>query len=218
VGRKELIYIRRAFFKKVIKESVRTVGKGLSLSYKLDKVDLRIINALAKDARKTITQIAKNTEISRPTAINRLKKLRKSDVVILGARINVTKLGFKLALVALKNKSVEARQKPDTNLAMCPRVLLLIQTSENPNYLALLYGENTETLVSVIECFKNFSGMEVISWHRSKMPLLPETFALKIFLKKNELAPCGKKCGDCSNYQNMECLGCPAVTEYKGPL
>ena len=189
-----------------------------SLSYKLDKVDLRIIDSLIKDARKTITQIAKDAGISRPTAINRLKKLRESSSVILGARVNVTKLGFKLALVALKTKTVDAREKPEKNLAICPRVLMLIQSSGNPNYLALLYSENTETLLSVIECFKSFAGVDVVSWHRSKPPILPETLDLKVFPTKYELAPCGKKCGECSCYQNLECLGCPAVIEYKGPL
>jgi len=188
------------------------------LSYKLDHIDLKIINSLAKDARKTITQIANDAGISRPTAINRLKKLRKNNVVNLGARVNVTKLGFKLGLVALKTIDVETKQKPDANLVVCPRVLLILQTSGNPNYLALLYGENTETLVSVIDCFKCFSGMEVVSWHRSKPPLKVETFDLKVFPEKNELAPCGKKCGDCSSYRNLECLGCPAVNEYKEPF
>jgi len=188
------------------------------LSCELDKVDLRIINSLVKDARRTITEIARDAKISRPTAINRLKNLRESNIVSLGARININQLGFKLALVALKSKNAVAKQKPETNLAICPRVLLLLQTSGNPDYLALLYGENMETLVSVIECFKSFSEISVVSWHRSKPPLLPGTFDLKVFPAKYEIAPCGKKCGDCSFYQNTECLGCPAVTEYKGPL
>jgi len=166
--------------------------EGLSMSYKLDRVDLKIINSLTEDARKTITQIAKDAGISRPTAINRLRKLRESNVICLGARINVTRLGFKLALVALKTKSGESRQKLETNLAVCPRVLLLLETNGNPQYLALLYGENTETLVSAVECFKSFSGMEMVSWRRSKPPLKIETFNLKVFPTKSELAPVEK--------------------------
>lgn len=188
------------------------------MSYKLDEVDLRIINSLAKDARKTVTLIAKEAGISRPTAISRLNKLGKNNVVRLGACVNVLELGFKLALMALMTKSTKARQKLETKLVLCPRVLMLMQTDGNPEYLALIYSENTETLVSVVECVKDISDTEMIWWHRSKLPLLPEAFDLKIFPKKHELAPCGKKCGECSSYQNQECLGCPAVKEYKGPL
>lgn len=186
------------------------------MSHKLDEVDLKIIYSLARDARKTITQIAKDTEISRPTIISRLRKLRESNVLSLDARVNVTKLGFKLALLALKIRSVEAEQKPETNLAVCPRVLMLMHSDGNSNCFALLYGENMETLVSVVESFRSFSGIEVISWHPSEPPLKVEAFELKEFPSKNKLAPCGKNCLDCSSYKKQECLACPVVTAYKG--
>lgn len=191
------------------------------MSYELDEVDFRIIRSLSEDARKTISQIAKEADISRPTAIRRLEKLRKNDVIRLGARVNVKKLGFKLALMVFKTNGSKSTREVETDLAVCPRVLMLMHTSGNPNYFALLYSENMETLVSVIECFKSFAstrGMEIVSWHPSNMSSKSETFDLKFFPMKNELTLCGKKCGDCSSYQNQECLGCPAVTEYKGPL
>jgi len=191
------------------------------LSPKLDEVDFRIIRSLSADARKTISQIAKEADISRPTAIRRLEKLRKNDVISLGARVNVKKLGFKLALMTLKTNGSKSIQEIETDLAVCPRVLMLMQTSGNPNHLALLYGENMETLVSVIECFKSFAstrGMEIVLWHRLNMSSKSETFDLKFFPTKNEFTLCRKKCGDCFCYQNLECLGCPGVTEYKGPL
>jgi len=188
------------------------------LPYKLDKVDLRIISSLATDARKTVSQIAKETKISRPTTMDRLKRLRESGILDLSAKVNVQRLGFKLAQVALKTRDTETSQKLEKTLANCPRVLCLTPTSGNPHYLALLYSEDTESLVSTIESLRSFSGTEVVSWHRSKPPLKIETFTLRIFLEKTKTASCGKKCGDCSSYQNLECLGCPMVIEYKGPL
>ncbi len=188
------------------------------MPYELDKVDWRIINSLLEDARKTITQIAADAEISRPTAIKRLKRLRKNKVISLGAGVNVAKLGFKFALVTFKAEFAEANQKLEESLVACPRVFMVTETRRNTNFLALLYGENMETLVSVIDNFKSFLGMEIVSWHRSKQPLKVETFNLELFQKKRELAPCGRKCKNCSSYQSLECLGCPAVTEYRGPL
>lgn len=186
------------------------------MSPDLDEVDFKLISSLARDARSTTTQIAADARISRPTAIKKLRKLTRNKVVSLGARVNLTKLGFKLALITFKTQG--NRKELKTSLFLCPRVLMLIETGGNPHYLALLYGENTETLVSTIECMKSISGMEIVSWHRLKPPILPETFALQVFPTKNEVAPCCKKCAICSNYQNKECLGCPAVTEYKGFL
>jgi len=213
-----MFFMFRTFWIRFIKKaSHKRYEAGLSVSYKLDEIDLRIISSLTKDSRKTVTKIAKMARISRPTAIARLERLRKNNVVHISARVNITKLGFKFALVALKTKSAESRRNTLTKLAVCPRVLTLLQTSGTQNYYAILYGENTETLLSVIESFKTFSSMEVVSWNRAK-PLLPETFDLKVFLEKRKHAPCGKKCGECSSYQNNECFGCLAVTEYTGPL
>jgi len=193
-------------------------GEGPLLSHKLDKVDLRIMHSLAQDARKAITQLSVDAGISRPTAINRLKKLRENGILSVHATVNITKLGFKLALVTFRTKSNNAGQEPRTGLAVCPRVLLLVQKSGDRDCSALLYSENTETLLSVVECVKSVSGVELTSWHRLSPPLLPEAFELKLFPHKGKLTPCGKKCGVCSNYQNQECLGCPAVVEYKGPF
>jgi DNA-binding Lrp family transcriptional regulator len=185
------------------------------MSYKLDKTDMRIIYSLGEDARNSVTQIAKDADISRPTAIVRLRRLRKNKIINLGAKINITKLGYKMALATLKADNAEAVTGIE-NLVICPRVLLLTQAIGDNNYQALLYGENMETLVSVIESYKNSSNLEVVSWNRLKPLLVNEVFGVKVYLTKSEVAPCGKRCSDCPSYQNSECLGCPAVTEYKG--
>lgn len=182
----------------------------------IDEIDLRIIRSLTEDCRKSTTQIAKEVGISRPTAIARMNELAKMNIVDFGAKVNIEKLGFKLALITLETDETQKRQDIVDKLAVCPRVLQLVQTIAKPIYTALVCAETAETLLSSIECIRNVLSARIISWQRVK-PVIGETFGLKIFLEKCELTPCGKKCAICVSYTESDCVGCPATTDYKGP-
>jgi DNA-binding Lrp family transcriptional regulator len=187
------------------------------MSKKFDEIDLRIMKSLSDDCRKSTTQIAKEAGISRPTAIARLKNLVENQLVDFGAKVNVINMGFKMALLNLEADTIEAKREILSKLEACPRVLQLIQTIEKPCYVALVSAENAETLLSTIECLRDVLSARIVAWQRAK-PIIGESFDLKILLEKCDLTPCGKKCGICSNYQELECVGCPATKNYKGPL
>jgi DNA-binding Lrp family transcriptional regulator len=187
------------------------------MSYKFDEIDLKIMKSLSDDCRKSTTQIAKEAGISRPTAIARMKRLVENQLIDLGAKVNVINMGVKMALLNLETDTIEAKQEILSKLKACPRVLQLIQAIEKPCYVALVSAENAETLLSTIECLRDVLNARIVSWQRAK-PIIGESFDLKILLEKCDLTPCGKKCGICSNYQELECVGCPATKDYKGPL
>lgn len=184
---------------------------------KLDKIDLKIIKSLMRDARKSVTQLSKDVGVSRLTLINRLKKLTAEDVIRTNVGINLGKLGFQTALVALEVKG-DLRQEVERNLSKCPRALMLLQPAEKANMLVLLCGENRNTLESTIECLRDLSGADIVYVHHSRPPLFPDAISLQVFPEKDDLTPCRRKCGDCFRYLNDQCVGCPAVTEYKGPV
>jgi len=184
---------------------------------KLDKIDLRIIKSLMSDVRRSATQLSKDAGVSRLTIINRLKKLTAENIIGTNMGINIGKLGFQTALVALEVKG-DLKQQLERKISECPRVLTLLRLREKANLLVLLYGENQNTLGSTIECLRDLPNVDIIYVHHSSLPLFPETFSLRVFPDKNDLTLCGKKCGDCLRYQNDQCVGCPTVTEYKGPL
>ena len=184
---------------------------------KLDKVDLKIIRSLIQDGRKPVTQLAKEVGVSRPTAINRLKKLISENILSINAGVNIGKLGFRMACLTLEVKGVDNRQQFEKFLMNCPRVLTSFRLSGKSNLLITLFGENPETLMSTIESFRDFLGVNIIDVNHSE-PSVSETFSLQVFPEKSDISPCGKKCSDCFRYQNDKCLGCPVVTEYLGSL
>jgi len=188
------------------------------MTRRLDKVDLKIIESLKSDARRPVTQIAKEVGVSRPTVINRLNRLVTENLIHIDVGLNIRKLGFQTACVALEVKGVDVRRKVEENLSKCPRVLTILRLTEKANLMALFFGENHSTLTSTIESLRDFSGADIVYVHHSEPPLFTETVSLNVFPEKSDIAPCGRKCSDCFRYQNDQCIGCPAVIEYKGPL
>ena len=187
------------------------------MSYKLDTIDLKIIKSLTENCRKSTSQIAKEAGISRPTAIARLETLTENGIIDFSVRVNLSKLGFKLGLVTYQFDEDQPKQDVLAKVKNCPRILQLLRTVNSSTYTALIFAENTETKLSAIECLRSVLNARTVSAQRVK-PVLGETFDLKIFLEKCELTPCGKKCGICSNYEESECIGCPASKYYKGRL
>jgi len=187
------------------------------MSKRLDKIDLKIINSLMSDARQSVTRLSKIVGVSRLTIINRLKKLTEENIIHANVGINIGKLGFQTALVALEVKG-DLKQEAEKNLSKCPRVLTLFRLNEKANLLTHLYGEDQNSLGSTIESLRDFPGVNILYVHHLRHPLFPDAFSLRVFPEKSDLTPCGRKCGECLRYQDAQCIGCPAVTEYNGPL
>jgi DNA-binding Lrp family transcriptional regulator len=187
------------------------------MSKTIDALDVKIMKSLSEDCRKSTTQIAKESGTSRPTTIARIKQLSENHIIDFGAKINLTELGLKLASIHFETKLTETSQQIADKLKLCPRVIQLIQLAGKPNFTALIYVEDAETLLSSIDCLESYLGLKITSYQRV-LPLIGESFSLKISLEKCEKTPCGKECGLCLAYQQVECAGCPATKEYRGPI
>jgi DNA-binding Lrp family transcriptional regulator len=184
----------------------------------LDKVDLKIIQSLRNDARRSITELAKDAGISRPTAMKRLERMIKDKDIDIDTGINIKKLGFRVGCVGLKVTEAEARNKVEKVLLNCPRVLMILCPFDETSFSVYIYGENQETLRSAIYSFAKLPNTNIAYVNYSDPPLHPQTFPIKTYLKKRNIAPCGQKCSECYSYNQETCIGCPAVVEYKGPL
>ena len=184
----------------------------------MDKVDLKIIQALRNNARQSITDLAKDTGISRPTAMKRLDRMMKDEDIDIEAGINIRKLGFRVGCVGLDVKGAEARNKVEKFLLNCPRVLMILCPFEKISFSVYLYGEDQKTLRSTIYSLADLPNTSIAYVNYSDPPLHPKTFNIDINHEKGNITPCGKKCSECYSYEQEICIGCPAVVDYKGPL
>lgn len=187
------------------------------MSKTIDALDLKIINSLSQNCRKSITQIAKDAGTSRPTVIARMNSLATRKIVDFSAKINVAKLGFKIASVHFETEKTEDAENIIAKLSACPRLIQLFQEVGKNTFTAIMFAENTDTIISAIDCFKTALNAKITSWER----IIYHTggsFDLKIFIEKCEKTPCGKECSLCLSFQHSECTGCPATLDYKGPI
>jgi len=187
------------------------------MSKTLDELDVRILKALSDDCRKSTAEVARETQTSRPTATARIKELAENQIVDFGAKVNISKLGLKLVTIHFEINPGQQEERVVEMLRVCPRVLQLVQLVGMPNYTALIYVENSDTLLSSIECLQSVLKAKITSYQRV-LPLIGESFNLKIVLDKCEKTPCGKECGLCIAYKQNECIGCPSTKDYRGPI
>jgi len=183
----------------------------------IDKLDAKIINALSINSRKTITQIAKEVQSTRPTVIARMKQLSKKQIIDSKAKVNLKNLGLKFAAIHFRVEKARDTKQVIEKLKLCPRVIQFVQVAGKSSCVALIYVEDAETLLSTIDCIESLLGFKVTSYQRV-LPLIGESFNINISLEKCEKAPCGKDCGLCLAYQQNECKGCPTTIKYKGPI
>jgi DNA-binding Lrp family transcriptional regulator len=185
---------------------------------KLSKRDIDIISALMLDGRKSITQLAKETGLSRPTVTNRLEKLLKEKVIIVEPGLNLKKLECPTACLTVETEGVDQRRRIEKTLSRCPRVLMMLRLAEKANLMVTLYGEDQDSLRSTIESIGSWAGASILNVNHAEPPLYPETFRVPVTNKKEAVAPCGKDCSECPNYLIKECLGCPVTIHYQGQL
>ena len=184
----------------------------------MDKTDLKIIQSLRKNARRSITDLAKDSGVSRPTLMKRLDKLIKDRSIGLDAGINLKKLGFQIGCIGIEVEGSEKRSEVQKILENCPRVIMILCPFEKVTFSVYLYGEDLETLRSTIYGFNEIPDTKIVYVNYSEAPLYPKILPVNIYIKKGTVTPCGRKCSECFSYQQDLCLGCPAVVEYKGPL
>lgn len=185
---------------------------------KLTKRDVAIISALMSDGRKSITLLAKETGLSRPTVTNRLDKLLKTKIISVDPRLNLRKLECPTATITVETEGVEERRRIEKNLARCPRVIMMLRLDEKANLMVTLYGEDQDSLRSTIESIGSWPGGNIIGVKYAEPPLYPETFKVPVTNDKESITPCGKDCSECPNYVIKECLGCPVTIHYRGQL
>ena len=92
--------------------------------------------------RKSITQLAEETGLSRPTVTNRLDKMLKSRFISIDPGLNLRKLECPTAALTVWTEGVEQRRKIEKTPTRCPRVIMVLRLAEKANLMITFYGED----------------------------------------------------------------------------
>jgi len=143
---------------------------------KLDGIDLKIIQALSKDGRKSFVEIAKNTGLSPVGIKNRLEKLIEEEVLKVQGLLNMEKVYSVSAHVV-----IEADGKTISRLTekfeKSPLVYHLVKTSGRYNLLLSIIAPNLASIESFIgKEIRSEPGVKHIEVNVGELPIIPKVW------------------------------------------
>jgi DNA-binding Lrp family transcriptional regulator len=189
----------------------------------MDKIDWKLIMQLRSDGRKTFKELGEAIGFTSLGAKKRIEKLLKKNLIHISALVNTDALDLRLALILLEIESAETMRNIIDRYSKCPRVINFFTTIGGYNLIALVMAENQATLESesMEKCaLRSGEGIRRSEFYLigrvQHYPFLPlKADALK---EKGDITPCGVQCKDCPSFQDNKCVGCPALSYYRGPL
>jgi len=189
----------------------------------MDKIDWKLIKQLRSDGRKTYKELGETIGFTSLGAKKRIEKLLNKNLIHISALVNTDALDLRLALILLEIESAEAMRKIIDRYTKCPRVINFFTTMGGYNLIALVMAEDQATLESesMEKCaLRSGEGIRRSEFYLigrvQHYPFLPlKADALK---ERGDITPCGVQCKDCPSFQDNKCVGCPALSYYRGPL
>jgi len=189
----------------------------------LDDVDRKIISQLQLDGRTTLEELARNVGYTSMGVKKRLKKLLERHIIKISASINIEPLKLYAAIVLLEMESAEAMQKLLERFKDCPRVVHIFTTLGGYNLIALVVAEGQDTLesISMEKCsLRSGGGIRRSEFYPIGNIHYSSFLPIREYLthKENTPTPCNIDCRPCNRYKAEKCVGCPAMSYYKGTL
>ena len=143
---------------------------------KLDATDLKIIQALSEDGRKSFVEITKGTRLSQVAVKNRVERLINEGVLKIQGLLNIGKCYSVSA-----NIEIEAAQKTISGLIekfeKSPLVYQLVKTSGRYNLLVSIIAPNLESIESFVDKeIRKDPGVKHIDISIGELPIIPKAW------------------------------------------
>lgn len=182
----------------------------------LDKIDLKIINNLAKENDATLTELGEKVNLSHVAVKKRLDKLKENDILENKPCINLDKLDYKIGISLVELQKQEDKNKLIKHYENCPRTVLYTEVFGKYNLLVFRIVKNLDILQSEnLNCEEQATGnYSKTDLYVGNAPLSPKYFPLKFERDELQETPCGCVCTDCDRYQE-KCPGCPKTIYYR---
>lgn len=127
----------------------------------MDKIDLKIIELLQKNARFPLKHLAEEVFLSTPAVSSRIEKLQEAGIITgYTANIDSIKLGYNIK--AFINLEVSPKQKPEFYpfIKSCPNVLECNCVTGKYSMLIKVAYHTTEELDAFINEIQKFGNTE----------------------------------------------------------
>ncbi|MDI6591520.1 MAG: ATP phosphoribosyltransferase [Patescibacteria group bacterium] len=143
----------------------------------LDDIDLKILQALYRNGRKSFVEIAKETKLSPVGVKNRVEKLLSEDILKIQGLLNIKKVHSLSATIG-----VEANNETLSNLIekfeKSPLVYHLVKTSGRCNLVIGIVAPDLESIENFIAMWlREEPGVKHIEVNIGELPIIPKVWS-----------------------------------------
>lgn len=141
-----------------------------------DGIDLKIIQALAKDGRASLVEIAKGTGLSPVGIKNRVERLIEDRVLKIQGLLNMEKVYSVSAHIEIEADSQTTKRLIE-KLEKSPLVYHLVKASGRYNLMVSIVAPNLESIESFIaKKLRTEPGIKHVEVNVGELPIIPKTW------------------------------------------
>lgn len=121
-------------------------------NYKIDNVDLKILELLMQDAKRPYSEVARRVNVSQGTVHVRMNKMEEAGILgKTSLRINYAKLGYDItAFIGIYLEKSALYEKVLARLKLIPEVTNIHYTTGNYSMFAKIHCRDTNHLKDVL--------------------------------------------------------------------
>lgn len=121
-------------------------------NYKIDNVDLKMLELLMQDAKRPYSEVARRVNVSQGTVHVRMNKMESAGIIgKTSLRINYAKLGYDItAFIGIYLEKSALYEKVLTRLKLIPEVTNIHYTTGNYSMFAKIHCRDTNHLKDVL--------------------------------------------------------------------
>lgn len=143
---------------------------------RIDGVDLKIIQDLSQDGRKSFVEIAKKTRLSSVGIKNRVERLIEDGVLRIEGALSMDKVYSVSAHIEIEADSATVA-KLLARFEKSPLVYHLVKISGRYNLMVSIVAPNLESIENFIDKeIRRAEGVRHIEVHVGELPLIPKTW------------------------------------------
>ena len=177
----------------------------------LNATEVKILDALQKNPRISVSELSTLVKVSRPTINKILTSMIGNEKILLTSGLNAKAHQCKLANVGINVSTPKSRSEVIKILSKCPKILNIYRISDQANLLITMCGGDEQSITSTVNCIGDIEQVEVKYSQYLGAPLI--NMPLPIHIGDNTNTPCARNCYECMSYKNKWCTGCFTFTE-----
>jgi Lrp/AsnC family transcriptional regulator len=146
---------------------------------KLDKIDIKMLDALRNDARISLKDLSSKCRVSKQTALYRLKKLVEENIIKgFHAKIDYARLGYSTYYVYIQTRYIENEKEFIAELSRLTGCIVIMKSVTQYNFNIKIITKDICSMTSELEGFFNKKKNVISHFILQRLERAKETYVI----------------------------------------